>query len=471
MANIIKQKRGTTDPAASDLVVGELAINTTDGGVFTKTDGGTVVELGASINLDTSPQLGGNLESNGHDIRLADEDRLKFGADGDLEIFHKSGNNNSLIRENGSGNLVIAADNLVINNRASTETKASFDSDGAVELYYDAVKKFETTTDGVAVTGDIAIGDDDKLKLGDGEDLEIYHDGTETNIVSSTLLNIDTTYLRFRNLDGTKNTATFTHTTGSSGGVQLYYDGNKKFETTNNGIAVTGDIFIGDDDRIKIGDGADLQIFHNLSNGNSTIAESGSGNLNISADNLVIYNSAATETKAKFVTDGAVALYYDNVKKFETTTDGISVTGDIAIGDNDSLYFGDSNDLRISHDGNNSVIRESGSGNLVLAGDNVVDIYNSSISEVRARFFNNGPVELYHNAVKKFETTSTGATITGTCTATEFSGSGASLTGVVKTDATGISGASTVSNIVTISQADYDAISSPDASTIYYITS
>lgn len=46
MANTIKQKRGTTDPGASDLVVGELAINTTDGGVFTKTDGGTVVEIG-----------------------------------------------------------------------------------------------------------------------------------------------------------------------------------------------------------------------------------------------------------------------------------------------------------------------------------------------------------------------------------------------------------------------------------------
>lgn len=48
MANTIKQKRGTTDPGASDLVVGELAINTTDGGVFTKTDGGTVVEVGSS---------------------------------------------------------------------------------------------------------------------------------------------------------------------------------------------------------------------------------------------------------------------------------------------------------------------------------------------------------------------------------------------------------------------------------------
>jgi trimeric autotransporter adhesin len=52
MANTIKQKRGTTDPGASDLVVGELAINTTDGGVFTKTDGGTVVEVGGGGGID-----------------------------------------------------------------------------------------------------------------------------------------------------------------------------------------------------------------------------------------------------------------------------------------------------------------------------------------------------------------------------------------------------------------------------------
>ena len=47
MANTIKHKRGTTDPGASDLVVGEIAINTTDGALFTKTDGGSVVEVGA----------------------------------------------------------------------------------------------------------------------------------------------------------------------------------------------------------------------------------------------------------------------------------------------------------------------------------------------------------------------------------------------------------------------------------------
>ena len=47
MANTIKQETWHHRSCrASDLVIGELAINTTDGGVFTKTDGGTVVEVG-----------------------------------------------------------------------------------------------------------------------------------------------------------------------------------------------------------------------------------------------------------------------------------------------------------------------------------------------------------------------------------------------------------------------------------------
>jgi len=41
----ILHKRKAANPSASDLTVGELAINTSDGGVFTKTSGGTVVEV------------------------------------------------------------------------------------------------------------------------------------------------------------------------------------------------------------------------------------------------------------------------------------------------------------------------------------------------------------------------------------------------------------------------------------------
>jgi len=65
MASIL-HKRKAADPSASDLTVGELAINTSDGGIFTKTSGGSVVEVGSGAisNLveDTTPQLGGNLD-------------------------------------------------------------------------------------------------------------------------------------------------------------------------------------------------------------------------------------------------------------------------------------------------------------------------------------------------------------------------------------------------------------------------
>ncbi len=48
MANVIRHKRGTSDPVAGDFTnTGELLINTTDGGLFTKTDSNSVVEIGA----------------------------------------------------------------------------------------------------------------------------------------------------------------------------------------------------------------------------------------------------------------------------------------------------------------------------------------------------------------------------------------------------------------------------------------
>ena len=49
MANVIKLKRGSgSDPAASDLVVGEIAIRSDTGKLFTKKDNGTVAEISGS---------------------------------------------------------------------------------------------------------------------------------------------------------------------------------------------------------------------------------------------------------------------------------------------------------------------------------------------------------------------------------------------------------------------------------------
>ena len=48
MANVIRHKRGTTVPIASNLVTGELAINTSNGNLYTVTDGGSIVKLNSS---------------------------------------------------------------------------------------------------------------------------------------------------------------------------------------------------------------------------------------------------------------------------------------------------------------------------------------------------------------------------------------------------------------------------------------
>ena len=79
--------------------------------------------------------------------------------------------------------------------------------------------------------------------------------------------------------------------------------------------------------RLKIGNGDDLQIFHN---GTNSIITNGTGDLSIrSGNNIVFMDNTADETFAKFVDNGAVELYHDNAKKLETTSTGATVTGTI----------------------------------------------------------------------------------------------------------------------------------------------
>ena len=84
------------------------------------------------------------------------------------------------------------------------------------------------------------------------------------------------------------------------------------------------DIHLGDNDKMNLGDNDDFQIFHH-SNGTGIIQNAGSGQLQIRSDEIRLLNQATDEDYAFFRDDGAVELYYDNVKRFETTGIGVSV--------------------------------------------------------------------------------------------------------------------------------------------------
>ena len=95
---------------------------------------------------------------------------------------------------------------------------------------------------------------------------------------------------------------------------------------------------MGDSDKLRLGGGDDLKIYHNGSH--SYIDETGDGN-------LYIRNGTKNSIFAR--TDGEVILYHNNNNKLETTITGASVTGNLNLGDDNSLYFGAGDDLEIKH--------------------------------------------------------------------------------------------------------------------------
>ena len=203
-----------------------------------------------------------------------------------------------------------------------------------------------TTTGDVTLTGAaynivfdasdnaLEFADNAKAAFGDATtpDLQIYHDGTDNYIES----NAGELYIQGDGITLRSDTDTETYVTmDKDGAVALYYDNSKKFETTDTGIAVTGSIaldgiHLDDNEKATFGDSTtpDLEIYHN---GTNSIIENNTGELFIQGNNITLRSDTDTETFIAMDKDGAVELYHDNVKKFDTDADGINVTGQIDV--------------------------------------------------------------------------------------------------------------------------------------------
>ena len=365
-------------------------------------------------------------------LDLPDNNTIRFGDSQDLVIEHDS--NHSYITHSGQGDLFVQTDGLfTVQKAATTERLINANADGNVELFHDAGKKFETTSSGISVTGEIQttghirLPDNASLIAGTGSDLFIFHNGSHSRILDTGVGKLQLgsdTEVEILNGSFNESIAKFI----PDGAVELYHDNVKKLETASHGVTVTGQCFVShsgstpafscsDNGKSAWGSGNDLTIYHDGSN--SYIDDTGTGDLNISGS-IVRLQASNRDTFARGVEDGAFEIYYDNVKKFETDASGINVTGDIdvtnkvALIDNAKLICGVGDDLQIYHDGSNnhSYIQESGSGNLVIGGD-MVNLMNAATTESYIRCTGNAQVELYYDNSKKFETDANGATITG----------------------------------------------------------
>ena len=138
-----------------------------------------------------------------------------------------------------------------------------------------------------------------------------------------------------------------------------------------------------------------------------------------SGDGSNLTGIAATDNVS---TNGLVVL------GISTLSGAVSVGDTISLGDHDRLRFGAGNDLQIYHDGSNSIIKDNGTGKLILDTDGAAIEFQKQGLETIATFNSDGAVDLYHNNSKKLETTSGGVTVTGTLAATAVTGDGSELT-------------------------------------------
>ena len=238
---------GADQLAHTSVTAGSYGSSTSIPSFTVDSQGRITAASGNTVNTDlvgdTSPQLGGDLDTNSNHIVLNDTARLKFGTGDDFQIRH-NGTDTTFA---GSATTKFFNPLFEIYKEDGTKKAVAFNADSGQELYYNNSKTFETTSAGATVTGSLTVtnditlqdnllmGDTDKIRLGDSQDLELHHSSGENYIQGHT------NQLYIRSAQGVyiqPNTNENGVVALANGAVELYYDNGKRCETTNTSFEV-----------------------------------------------------------------------------------------------------------------------------------------------------------------------------------------------------------------------------------------
>ena len=219
-----------------------------------------------------------------------------------------------------------------------------------------SVSGLSTFTGIVTTGGDLYVGGDLFVK----DDL-VYDEVTGRNI----------------NISGV---ATIGQTLDVNGNLDV--DGHTELDNLNvSGVSTfQSHIHLGDDDELRFGANNDFKIFHDpddarIENSNGDIKFKNTGS-------YFFFDEDGGETLASFINDGAVNLYYNGSKKFETTPTGVTITDDLnvagvstfagninangnIVGDNSTNISGINSVTAVTYFGDGSQLTGSGGGTLI----------------------------------------------------------------------------------------------------------
>ena len=332
-------------------------------------------------------------------VNFPDDKRLTFGTDRDLFLYHTG----------AGGVLSNFTGNFIIENRAD-DSDIVFqcdDGSGGVTTYF----KLDGSSTDVQYFKDLLIADNVKANFGNSSDLQISHNGTNTDI---------------NNFTGNLNILN----AADDGDIIFYSDdgsgGNAEYFRLDGGLASSGELktLFPDNSRIVFGDGADFNFYHD---GTDSRIQNTTGHIriiNFADDKDIIFSSddGSGGTTEYFRLDGGtVKSIFSKPAQFIDST---------------KLFIGSSNDLEIFHDGSNTYLEnytgdfiftqalddgdmifkcDNGSGGvaayITLDGSDVVTLFSKDtrhIDSVAASFGNSNDLKIQHNGTDNFIDSYTG---------------------------------------------------------------
>tara|TARA_B100001113_G_scaffold22950_1_gene16823 strand:+ start:213 stop:1835 length:1623 start_codon:yes stop_codon:yes gene_type:complete len=231
---ILTSTKTTADaalPKSGGAMTGAITTNSTFDGVDVGARDAVLTSTTTTANA-ALPKAGGTMTGN---ISHASDFTLDMGG----EIILDADGGNVKFRDGGSGVGRLANDstNLVVqvDNQDSDILFKGDDGGSAITAL-----TLDMSAGGALVcNSDIAVPDNGKIELGAGDDLQLFHDTTNSQIINNTgSLKLRSDAYHIRSKDDATNSIVAT----PAGAVELYHNGSKKVDTTASGIDVNGSV-------------------------------------------------------------------------------------------------------------------------------------------------------------------------------------------------------------------------------------
>ena len=288
-------------------------------------------------------------------------------------------------------NLALAA--IVSNNSSSSEPSTKYAYQWWADTNEGVLKIRNSSNDGWVTLLQL----DGTLTLEDGSASAPalgFRDDLNTGIFSSAADNVDITTGGTTRVNVSSTGINVTGTVTDDGAT---HDGDVTFTGASANIVFDksdNQLEFADNAKAEFGTGGDLEIYHD-----------GTDNHIVSTNGQINIQTSSTENSIQCIPNGAVKLFHDNNLQVITSSTGIDFA------DNKRANFGGESDLSIYHDGSNSYIDDSGTGNLLIRGNNIE--LHKYTGEDYLKCIANGAVKLYYDNVQTFETSANGIIIRG----------------------------------------------------------